>query len=73
MLSGFDLAYLDRLASIQASEGKNKSKDAFTTYAVSQGWGNTPAWVEGRDFYNAAWRRYRASYLASIQDMKKGA
>lgn len=73
MLTGFDLAYLDRLATIQASEGKRKAGRAFTIYAVAQGWGNTPAWIEGREFFTTAWRRYRASYLASIQDMKKGA
>jgi hypothetical protein len=66
-LSSIDLAYLDRLAANIAHRGKDHAKAAFTAYAAAQGWGNTPAWVEGREAFTALWRRYRASFLASVQ------
>lgn len=63
MLSPFDLAALDRLAAIHASTGKRPAWRAYTTHAIREGWGNTPAWCEGRDAFNAMWRRYRRAYV----------
>jgi hypothetical protein len=65
-LSPHDLADLDRLAATHASAGKRHAWAAYTSHAVANGWGNTPAWVAGRAAFTAMWRRYRASYLASV-------
>jgi hypothetical protein len=67
MLSDYDRACLSKLAANFAHRGKDHAKAAFTAYAAAQGWGNTPAWVEGREAFTALWRRYRASFLASVQ------
>ncbi len=66
-LSPFDLADLDSLAALHASTGKRPAWRAYTTHAIRAGWGNTPAWVEGRDTFTAMWRRHRASHLASMR------
>ena len=63
-LSPWDIADLDRLAANHASTGKRHAWRAYTSHAISAGWGNTPAWIAGRDAFTAMWRRYRASYLA---------
>jgi hypothetical protein len=67
MLSDYDRSCLSKLAASFAHRGKDDAKAAFTAYAAAQGWGNTPAWVEGREAFTALWRRYRASFLASVQ------
>lgn len=59
-LSPFDL---DRLAAIHASTGKRPAWRAYTTHAIAQDWGGTPAWIAGRDHFTAMWRRYRASWI----------
>jgi hypothetical protein len=63
-LSPWDIADLDRLAANHASTGKRHAWRAYTSHAITSGWGNTPAWCEGRTAFVAMWRRYRASYLA---------
>lgn len=60
-----DLDALDRLAAIHATTGKRPAWRAYTTHAIAQGWGDTPAWIAGRDAFTALWRRYRTSYAAS--------
>jgi hypothetical protein len=62
-----DLDALDRLAATHASAGKRHAWAAYTTHAIREGWGNTPAWVTGRAAFTAMWRRYRRSYLASVR------
>lgn len=61
-LCTYDLANLDRLAANHANVGKRRARAAYNNYAVNQGWGNTPAWVLGRDVFNRMWRQYRAAY-----------
>jgi hypothetical protein len=65
-LSPFDLAELDRLASTYADRGKTQAWRAYHAHAIAHGWGNTPAWVEGRTTFTAMWRRHRASYTAAM-------
>ncbi len=62
-----DLADLDRLTAVHASTGKRPAWRAYTTHAIRSGWGNTPAWVAGRDAFTAMWRRYRRSWINSTQ------
>jgi hypothetical protein len=57
-----DLDAIDRLAAHMAKHGKRLAWRAYTTHAVAEGWGNTPAWVAGREAFTALWRRYRAAY-----------
>ena len=66
-LSPWDMADLDRLAATNADQGRHKASDAYHRHALAQGWHNTPAWIEGRTLYAAAWRKHRAAWMAAWQ------
>ena len=70
-LSGWDMADLDKLALEYASKGKNHAKDAYTQFAIKNEWGNTDSWLEGREFFSKAWRKYRREFLDSMKRVKK--
>ena len=64
-LSPSAVVELARLAFLNAHLGKHKASAAYSAHALAEGWQGTPAWVEGRDLYTAAWRRHRAAHLAA--------
>jgi hypothetical protein len=70
-LSAWDMAELDRLAATQADAGKSHAWRAYTGHAIAAGWGNTPAWCEGRTAFQALWRRHRAAYRASMVSLQQ--
>lgn len=70
-LSHFDLAELGRLAATHADAGKSHAWRAYTGHAIAAGWGNTPAWCEGRTAFQALWRRHRAAYRASMEALQR--
>lgn len=72
-LSPHDLADLSRLAATHATRGKRPAWAAYTSHAIAQGWGNTPAWVAGREAFTAMWRRYRASWINQTTNTEKAA
>lgn len=66
-LSAWDMVDLDRLAERHAACGKRHAWAAYTVHATAQGWGNTPAWVDGRKAFTALWRRHRRAYLSKAR------
>jgi hypothetical protein len=72
-LSPHDLADLSRLAATHATRGKRHAWAAYTTHAIAHGWGNTPAWIEGRAAFTAMWRRYRQGWINQTTNTEKAA